>query len=153
MASKSKWQQLCNDAWFARKRCDFQTAKILLLSAVEEVKNDPADLVDLCVTLNTLANLYAENGDLPKAVAIARSIVELHRQSTGTERGFLGGHLMFLAMVLMEAGEFEEAVQFAEEGERFYAQVMGETHSETQRMRKVLTDARNQLAGIATTLE
>jgi hypothetical protein len=117
-----------------------------LLAAAEEVNVDPQDRPELCATLNTLANLHAVHGELTKAVDIAESAVAILRELSADSRILLGSGLMFLAGVLTQSGQYTKAVSVAEEGVKIYSAVMGENHSETARMRAVLTEARQQAA-------
>jgi tetratricopeptide (TPR) repeat protein len=110
MGEKRIWQDLSNQAWLAKRRGDFQQAVSLLTAALREVDTLPEDREDLHVTLNTLANLYAESGEVMKALEIAIRDIEVCRQFPSEARIFLGSSLMFLAHVLLEAGRHAEAI-------------------------------------------
>jgi tetratricopeptide (TPR) repeat protein len=140
MGDKRIWQDLRNQAWDAKRRGDFQQAVSLLTAAVQEVSTLPEDRADLSMTLNTLANLYAETGQVTNAIEIATRDIEVCRQLPGEARILLGSSLMFLAHVLLEARRYAEAIDPATEGAKIYSTVMGEAHSETVRMRQVLAE-------------
>jgi tetratricopeptide (TPR) repeat protein len=145
MGDKRIWQDLRNQAWSAKRRGDFQQAVSLLTAAVQEVSTHPEDRPDLHVTLNTLASLYAETGQVTNAIEIATRDIEVCRQLPNEARILLGSSLMFLAHVLLEARRYAEVIDPATEGAEIYSTVMGETHSETVRMRQVLTEAHEGL--------
>jgi tetratricopeptide (TPR) repeat protein len=145
MADKRNWQELCNQAWFARKRHDFQQAETLLLAAVKEVSTKPEDRTRLHETLNSLANVYAENGELAKALETAKHDVEVCRQLPGESHILLGSALMFFTQILMQTGQYATAIAAAEEGLAIYVGILGKNHSETLRMTKVLTDAQEKV--------
>lgn len=145
MRDKRLWQKLCNQSWFAKRRGDYQNAISLLDDAIREVCTLPEDRPDLHVTLNTLANLHAESGDLTTAIEIARRDIDVCRQLPSESSGLLGSSLMFLAHVLVEAGCLSEAIGPATEGVEIYSTEMGETHSETIRMRRVLAEIQAKL--------
>ena len=145
MGDKRKYQNLRDQAFLAKRKGDFREAESLLIAAVREVSEDPHDRPDLSRTLNTLAYLYVVSGELSRSIEIANSDVEVCRQLPTESRILLGNALMFLAGVLIEAGEYSGAVSAAEEGIPIYANVMGENHSETQRMRMILNEAQQKL--------
>jgi tetratricopeptide (TPR) repeat protein len=156
MVNKARWIQLKQEASAARRSGDFDRALELFEAAVEEVKEHTHDLADLCLTNNSLAALLADRGELEKSIELARSIVATRRTFAGEFDGLLGNDLMFLAMVLEEAGRCEEALPFAEEGAKIYVAQMGADHYEAKRMQGVMeriraaaTDAKRPAAGAA----
>ncbi len=147
MTDKREWQRLSNEAWFAKRRGDFRAAERLLLAAIHEVSSNQEDRAELCLTLNTLADLYANYGEISEAIRIAKSIVETRRIMPISYRNLLGSDLMFLAMALNDAGQVAEAVRAAEEGVHIYSDLMGCQHSETLRMGAFLAEAKRKLTG------
>jgi hypothetical protein len=144
MTRKSRWQQLKSDAWAARRRGDCERAEALFRAAADEASENNQDLGDLCITLNGLADLYAEQGQTKKAVETAKRIVSLRRRVAASQDILLGNDLMFLAMVLAEQGESHEAIVVAEEGAAIYSAVLGERHPETHRMMSFLAQEREK---------
>jgi tetratricopeptide (TPR) repeat protein len=144
MADKRQWQELCNQAWFARKRGDYSQAASLLIAAAQEVNTSPEDRANLSETLNTLANVYAESGELPRAIEMAKKAIEVCRQLSSQPSILLGSALMFLAHVLLEARQSVQAAAAAEEGAEIYSIIMGEEHPETVRMRQVWIQAQDK---------
>ena len=134
MVNKARWQTLRQEAWEAKRNGHFEQSRTLFQASIDEVQDHTHDLEDLCLTLNGLADLHVQHGELEKAIEIARSIVATRRSIAGKGHILLGNDLMFLAMVLEEAGRYEEALPFAEEGAGIYLAEMGAEHYEAKRM-------------------
>ena len=141
----TKWQQLKNDAWLAKQRGNFADAETLLFAALDEVSTNPLLREKMCLTLNILANLYVENGEFAEAIKIAKYDVQLLRELPNEKEMLLGSGLLTLAGILTVAGQYAEVIPFAEEGVKIYAKVLGENHSETDRMRNLLSEAKRNL--------
>ena len=138
----AKWQTLDSESWFARRRGDFPNAESLLLQAVEVASADPEDRSELCLSLNVLANLYADRGRLDDALALAERAVVVRRGMPQSRSGFLGADLMLVAQLLARCDRAADSIGAAEEGVSLYSQSMGPTHNETVRMSEVLADLR-----------
>ena len=145
MIDLRRWQQLKNEAWFAKKRGNFREAEVLLMAALNEVNTNPLLQEEMSLTLNILANHYVDTGDITEAIRIAKYDVKIRREISNAP-SLLGSSLLTLAGVLTEAGQFAEVIPVAEEGVAIYAEVLGETHPETDRLRNLLSEAKRKLA-------
>jgi len=115
----------------------------LVAESVAELQTASND-AERAACAHSLASFYQDMDEPVECEAYARLAVDWVRRSGSL--GLLGNHLMFLALLVRDAGRLSEAVQYASEALPCYVQALGPDHGEVRYIASVLENLRNRLA-------
>ena len=139
--SSKHWSELMMEAGEARRLGQYEKAEKLYMAALAqalpfaEAEAKRVYTTQVTTLLNAIADFYRERGMLEIAIKFAREGLQLGRRIFPTGHGLIGNDLMFLAMLLDQQGQYEEALKLADEGVAVYEKELGPSnpHVDVQR--------------------